>query len=119
MFGIGFSEIILIFLVIVVFIRPNDLPKFLRTAGKFYGKAKKLYKEIIDAKDKVIKEINEATNFEDIAESAVKTLPKAITENEAKTPAALPETESPPTKEKEPAASSEKEPLFVDSPRQE
>ena len=80
MFGIGISEMILIFLVIVVIIRPDDLPKFLRSAGRTYGKAKKLYKEIIDAKDKIIKEIDEATTIEGITKTtptAKETPPKA------------------------------------------
>jgi len=59
MFGISISEVILIFLVIVVLIRPEDMPTFLRKAGKFAGKIKKIYKEIIEAKDKIIKEIEE------------------------------------------------------------
>ena len=64
MFGIGISEVILIFLVIVVLIRPRDLPKFLRSAGRFYGKAKKMYKEIVDVKETIINEINEAASME-------------------------------------------------------
>jgi len=64
MFGIGISEVILIFLVIVVLIRPNDLPKFLRSAGRFYGKARKMYKEIVDVKDEIIKEVDEATSLD-------------------------------------------------------
>ena len=66
MFGIGVSEIILIFLVIVILIRPNDLPKFLRSAGRFYGKAKKMYNEIMLTKDKIIKEIDTATTLDDV-----------------------------------------------------
>jgi Sec-independent protein translocase protein TatA len=60
MFGIGFSEIIIIFLAVVVFVRPGDLPKFLRMAGRLYGKAKKAYNELIAVKDRIIQEIDEA-----------------------------------------------------------
>lgn len=84
MFGIGISEIILIFLVIVVIIRPDDLPKFLRGAARFYAKAKMMYREIITAKDQIIKEIDDATTLDET------TAPKAIdqgAEGQAETPA--------------------------------
>ena len=58
MFGIGFGEILVILLIAIVFIRPEDLPKFLRSAGRLYGQIKRMYKEIIAAKDKIIKEID-------------------------------------------------------------
>jgi Sec-independent protein translocase protein TatA len=65
MFGIGLSEIILIGLILIVFIRPDDLPRFLRSAGKLYGKAKRTYNELITIKDRIIKEIDEAARLED------------------------------------------------------
>ena len=80
MFGIGFSEIVLIFLVIIIFVRPDDLPSFLRNAGRFYGKAKKLYNEIIQVKDRIIKEIDEADTFED-PKDAPKTSPEVSAES--------------------------------------
>jgi Sec-independent protein translocase protein TatA len=60
MFGIGFSEIIIVFLAVIVFVRPNDLPKFLRMAGRLYGKAKKAYNELVVVKDRIVREIDEA-----------------------------------------------------------
>jgi Sec-independent protein translocase protein TatA len=60
MFGIGFSEIIIVFLAVIVFVRPGDLPKFLRTLGRLYGKAKRAYNELIAVKDRIIREIDEA-----------------------------------------------------------
>jgi sec-independent protein translocase protein TatB len=68
MFGIGFSEIILIGLIFIIFIRPDDLPKFFRTIGKFYGKFKKSYDEVMAVKNKILKEINETAA---LAEKAV------------------------------------------------
>ena len=65
MFGIGFSEIILICLVMIILIRPNDLPKALRTVGRYYGKAKKIYNELIMVKDRILKEIDEAVTLEE------------------------------------------------------
>ena len=58
MFGIGFGEILVILLIAIVFIRPEDLPKFLRSAGRLYGQIKRMYNEVIEAKDKIIKEID-------------------------------------------------------------
>ena len=102
MFGIGLSEVILIFLVIVVFIRPDDLPKFLRTAGRYYGKAKKLYKELIQVKDKIVKEMNEVASLEELPKSPDKIPDKTTTAKE--TPQALPEKTAPALPEKEPEA---------------
>ncbi|MDR0554257.1 MAG: hypothetical protein LBG76_05605 [Treponema sp.] len=58
MFGIGLSEILIVCLVIIIFIRPNDLPKFLRTMGRLYGKARKIYRELASMKDQIIREID-------------------------------------------------------------
>jgi len=65
MFGIGFGEILIVLFIAIVFIRPQDLPKFLRSAGRLYGQIKRMYKEIIEAKDKIIKEIDEAGTLDD------------------------------------------------------
>jgi Sec-independent protein translocase protein TatA len=62
MFGIGFSEIIIIFLAVIIFVRPDDLPKFLRTLGRLYGRAKKVYQELTAVKDRIIQEIDEAAS---------------------------------------------------------
>ncbi|MDR2742329.1 MAG: hypothetical protein LBB98_09285 [Treponema sp.] len=59
MFGIGFSEIVLVGLIFIIFIKPEDLPKFFRTLGRLYGKFKKSYDEVIAIKNKILKEINE------------------------------------------------------------
>jgi len=58
MFGIGFGEILLVLLIAIVFIRPEDLPKFFHSAGRLYAQIKRMYKELIEAKDKIIKEID-------------------------------------------------------------
>ena len=76
MFGISFSNVIIILLVIIIFIRPNDLPKFLREAGKFYGKAKKMYNEIIQVKDHIMKEIDEAAAIDESAQHESKEDPR-------------------------------------------
>ena len=65
MFGIGFGEILVVLLIAIVFIRPEDLPKFLRNAGRLYGQLKRMYNEVIHAKEKIIKEIDEAASLDD------------------------------------------------------
>jgi len=79
MFGIGFSEIVTIFLIIIIFVRPDDLPKFLRNAGRLYGKAKKFYNELIQVKDRIIKEMDEATTLEEKPKDTPKISSEIIT----------------------------------------
>lgn len=52
MFGLGFWEIILILLAAIIFIRPDDLPVFLRKLGS-------LYKSLMDMHREVTKMVNE------------------------------------------------------------
>ena len=65
MFGIGFSEIVVILLVMIIFIRPEDLPKTLRSLGRLYGKLKLIYKEIMDSRAEIMKEIEKASTFDE------------------------------------------------------
>jgi Sec-independent protein translocase protein TatA len=65
MFGIGLSEIAVIALVAIIFIKPEDLPAFFRKAGKFYAKVKKAYDEVNQVKDQVLHEIDEVAKLED------------------------------------------------------
>lgn len=70
MFGIGISELLLILLAIIILIRPEDLPKFMRTVGKLYGKVKHYYNEAVGFKDQVIKEIDEAAAWDEAETTA-------------------------------------------------
>ena len=65
MFGIGFGEILIVLLIAIVFIRPKDLPKFLRSAGRLYGQLKRMYSEVIHVKENIIKEIDDAASLDD------------------------------------------------------
>jgi sec-independent protein translocase protein TatB len=84
MFGIGFSEIVLVGLIFIIFIKPDDLPKFFRTLGRFYGKFKKTYDEVMAVKNRILKEINETAALAE----------KAVTLDE-KPPALPPQKENP------------------------
>lgn len=37
MFGLGFFEILIIFLVVIIFVNPRDLPKVFRRIGRLLG----------------------------------------------------------------------------------
>ena len=80
MFGIGFGEIVVIFIILIIFIKPEDLPKFLRSAGRLYGKAKKMYNEVIQIKNQIIKEIDEAATLDAPSASPSKTVSATIAE---------------------------------------
>jgi Sec-independent protein translocase protein TatA len=42
MFGIGFSELVVILLAIIVFVNPKDLPAFVRKVGRAWGELQSL-----------------------------------------------------------------------------
>jgi sec-independent protein translocase protein TatB len=60
MFGIGFSEILVLLVILIVFVRPGDLPRFLRTLGRLYGRARAAYRELVTIKDRFLRELDEA-----------------------------------------------------------
>jgi sec-independent protein translocase protein TatB len=68
MFGIGLSEFLVILCVIIVLVRPKDLPKVFRLLGKIVGQLKRAYAEIVATKDKLVKDIDEAVAAEKDAE---------------------------------------------------
>ena len=94
MFGISLPEVMLILVIIIIFVRPEDLPKFLRSAGRFYGKAKRMYKEIIGVTNQVMKEMNSIASLDDPPASgtAKKTAPQtpAVTQPPAAAPVDMP-----------------------------
>lgn len=49
MIGIGFSEIVIIGLIVIVFIKPKDIPSLMRKLGV-------QYKKLIEFNDKIRKE---------------------------------------------------------------
>ena len=71
MFGLGWAEIVVIVIVAVVFIRPEDLPTFFRKAGQLYAKAKDAYAEVIAVKDDFLREMDVAAMIEDSEPKAV------------------------------------------------
>ena len=54
MFGLGITEIFVIVVIIIVVVRPEDLPGFFRSIGKSYGEVKKTANEAKKIKDDFI-----------------------------------------------------------------
>ena len=55
MFGLGFSEIIFVFLVFILLFGPEELPNIVKNCSKFYRKA-------INLKDELNASVNEEIN---------------------------------------------------------
>ena len=70
MFGIGFSELAVIAIVLLVMIRPEDLPAFFRKLGRLYAQAKKAYAEVASMKDDFLREMDVAAAVQEAAQSA-------------------------------------------------
>ena len=64
MFGLGFWEIVAIIVVVVVVVRPRDLPSFVRKLGRIYGRILDLHrlftKTMRDAERQIRGEAHEA-----------------------------------------------------------
>lgn len=54
MFGLGITEIFVIVVIVIVLIRPEDLPGFFKSMGKSYGEIKKTCNEAKKMKDDFI-----------------------------------------------------------------
>ncbi|HCO49517.1 MAG TPA: hypothetical protein DIT55_08910 [Spirochaetaceae bacterium] len=65
MFGIGFSELIIIALVIIIVIRPSDMPAFFRKLGHLYAQAKKMFKDVAAVKDNFLREMDITAAMQD------------------------------------------------------
>ena len=61
MFGIGLSEMIVICCVIVIFVRPKDLPKIFRRLGKSYARLRNYYRELAAIQEQFLKDIQAAS----------------------------------------------------------
>ena len=48
MFSIGLPEIALIFLVLILFIKPEDIPKVFQTLGKWHANLRRIYIGVTD-----------------------------------------------------------------------
>ena len=48
MFGTNGSEFLLIILLAIIFIKPEDLPSIIRQAGHWYGRIVRVYYAVLD-----------------------------------------------------------------------
>ena len=48
MFGLGFLEIVVIIIIMILVNKPEDLPKLLRKIGQIYGQLQRFYYTIVD-----------------------------------------------------------------------
>jgi len=55
MFGLGFTEIIVILIIVIVAVKPEDLPNLMKKVGKSYGDVKKTCSEVSKMKDDFVK----------------------------------------------------------------
>jgi len=72
MFGLGFTEIIIILVVILVVVKPEDLPKLFKKIGQLYRELKKTCSDVNKMKDEFVKlaDAEEAKEDKKINESA-------------------------------------------------
>lgn len=76
MFGFSLAELIIVFLVILVFIKPHDLPEIAHFLGKVFYRAKRLYHEL----KKSLKEMEKEFGVDDLKNE----LNRGIAEEKAK-----------------------------------
>jgi Sec-independent protein translocase protein TatA len=65
-FGLGFVEILIIFLVLIIFINPKDLPKFFRRLGRLVRQLR----DIRDSTARYMRRIEREIEEEDRGEGA-------------------------------------------------
>jgi Sec-independent protein translocase protein TatA len=59
MFGLGFVEILVIFLVAIIFINPKDLPKLFRRLGRLVGQLREIRDSSVRYMRRIEREIEE------------------------------------------------------------
>jgi len=59
MFGLGFFEILIIFLVVIIFINPKDLPKVFRRLGRLVRQLRDIRDSSMQYMRKIEREIEE------------------------------------------------------------
>jgi Sec-independent protein translocase protein TatA len=59
LFGLGFVEILIIFLVVIIFINPKDLPKFFRRLGRLVQQLRDIRDSSVRYMRRIEREIEE------------------------------------------------------------
>lgn len=76
MFGFSLAELVLVFLVALIFIKPQDLPEIAHFVGKIFYRAKRLWSEV----KKSLKEMEKELGVDDLKHE----LNRGIAEEKAK-----------------------------------
>lgn len=80
MFGFSLAELIVVFLIILIFVRPADLPEIAHFFGKVFYRFKHWYNEIKASLKEVEKEFTNEINFDDLKHE----IQRGIAEEKAK-----------------------------------
>jgi len=70
MFGLGFWELVTILFVAVIFLKPDDIPAFLRNFGRLYGRLTEMYRGLIRATQEAEDEVRRPVRVTPRKESA-------------------------------------------------
>jgi Sec-independent protein translocase protein TatA len=81
MFGFSMSEIIVIGIVVLVFVNPKDLPKFIYHIGKIYGQLQGAYQQMVSEFKRIENEVKFQMR-EEARTAAEKSQPVAPTPNQ-------------------------------------
>lgn len=94
MFDIGWSELLLVAVLAIIFVGPKDLPKMMRTAGQYVAKARAMAREFQNSFDELAREAEldelrrEVSALKDQATSPLRSLKDEITKTPPKKDAA-------------------------------
>lgn len=94
MFGIGFQEMLLILVVVLIFFGPKRLPDLAKSIGKGLAEFKKASDDVKKSIDDAMKE--ETVKAEDAKEESAKAEPPVPAESTPPTPSGLPADEKEP-----------------------
>ena len=75
MFGLGFIEILVIFLAVIVFVNPKDLPAFFRKLGRVYGQIKDLRNKSVGYLQEIEREIEKSADEQSAVPEEKKPVP--------------------------------------------
>ncbi len=85
MFGIGFFEILIIIFIILIFIKPQDLPSFIRRIGKIYSQVRNGYNSFLRMLNSYQDEMKDMVQLNLEEENDEKPSPKKISKITKKT----------------------------------
>jgi len=69
MFDVSFGELLVVVLLAVVFIRPSDVPKIMKSLGVLVGKAKKIWYGAVSYFEDIVHEAEVSDAMKDVPKS--------------------------------------------------